>query len=157
MFHNSLLSQWFRDTPNDAVSPVGETSQSRCNRAARLPGPRRQKAPFHRKARALACHTRRREGFPRHRSRAGKNVSSSLQVRRTSNAPLVDGQRGGQAPALRKKTVLEPSRGTGSRATGTSRPGGLSYREESRPGGLSYQEGAGVARSPRRINTETEL
>ena len=31
VFHNSLLSNWFRDTPNDAVSPVGETSWSRCN------------------------------------------------------------------------------------------------------------------------------
>ena len=30
VFHNSLLSKWFRDTPNDAVSPVGETSWSRC-------------------------------------------------------------------------------------------------------------------------------
>ena len=31
---------------------VGETSRSRCNRAARPPGPRRQKAPLHRRARA---------------------------------------------------------------------------------------------------------
>ena len=31
VFHNSLLSKGSRDTLNDAVFPVGETSQSRCN------------------------------------------------------------------------------------------------------------------------------
>ena len=30
----------------NSFSPVGETSRSRCNMAARLSGPRRQKAPF---------------------------------------------------------------------------------------------------------------
>ena len=35
---------------------------------------------------------------------------------------------GDRPPHYDKKTVLEPSRGTGPRATGTSRPGGLSYR-----------------------------
>ena len=34
--------------------------------------------------------------------------------------------------------VIHRSRGTGPRATGTSRPGGLSYGEQLRPGGLSY-------------------
>ncbi len=47
---------------------VGETSRSRCNRAARLPGPRRQKVPLHRRAWALACHTRIRAGSPRQRA-----------------------------------------------------------------------------------------
>ena len=52
-FLQSLLSKWFRDTPNDFVSPVGETSWSR----------------FYRSAGALGCHTRIREGFPRDGSR----------------------------------------------------------------------------------------
>ena len=72
MFHNS------RNRPvtvarglSPAIVPVGETSWSRCNRAARLPGPRRQKAPLPRRAWALGCHTRIRAGFPRHAALAG--------------------------------------------------------------------------------------
>ena len=47
--------------------PVGETSRSRCNRAARLPGPRRQKAPLPRRAWALGC------------TRASERVSLAMQ------------------------------------------------------------------------------
>ena len=64
MFHKSpnVAGTAFRDLL------VGETSWSRCNRAVRLPGQRRQKASLHRRARALAgFHTRRRTGVPRHR------------------------------------------------------------------------------------------
>ena len=80
--------------------------------------------------------------------------------------PCNDGQRGGLSPALRKITppphrraracpspslahAQSNARGgnplgcacgiRGPRATGKSRPGGLSYREQSRPGGLSYR------------------
>ena len=35
VFHSSLLSKWFREIPNDSVSPVGETSWSRCARFSR--------------------------------------------------------------------------------------------------------------------------
>ena len=102
-----------------AMAPVGEPSWSRCNRAARRPGPRRQKAPLHRRARALA-------GFPRHRSRAkpcksGSPDSDPFVIRRsqTTKTPphrraracpspslAQSNNRGGQAPALRKKTSL---------------------------------------------------
>ena len=38
IFTTTVLSKWFRETLNDSVFPVGETSWSRCNRW--------QKAPF---------------------------------------------------------------------------------------------------------------
>ena len=44
-------------------------------------------------------------------------VSIDIKDLKDLRRHLDDGQRGGQAPALRKKTVLEPSRGTGPRAT----------------------------------------
>ena len=37
-FLRSLLSKWFRETPNDFVSPVGETSWSRFFQSVRRPG-----------------------------------------------------------------------------------------------------------------------
>ena len=74
-------------------------------------GPRAtiKNGPGYRGAWALACHTRMRAGSPRYASRI----------------PTIAGDR---PPRYMKITVLERSRGTGPRATGTSRPGGLSYR-----------------------------
>ena len=66
----------------------------------------------HRRAWALACHTRMRAGFPRQCPRN----------------PTIAGDR---PPRYGEKN--------GPRATGTSRPGGLSYRDASRLGGLSYR------------------
>ena len=104
-----------------------------------------KKRPPHRRARALACHTRRRAGFPRHRpctpTRAGDRpprygkkrhctvgrgpvprhrfaarpchpcrsgspehvCDQAITNYRWGNTPHDDGDRGGQAPALRKK------------------------------------------------------
>ena len=45
---------------------------------------------------------------------------------------------GDRPPRYDKKTVLEPSRGTGPRATGKSRPEVSPTEEPSRPGSLSY-------------------
>ena len=60
--------------PRDTVKKngellVGEPSRARYNRAARLPGARRQKTPF----------IVGRGPVPRHRSRYAKNVSGSLR------------------------------------------------------------------------------
>ena len=71
--------------PAGKRKPVGETSRSRCNRAARLPGPRRQKPLF---IVGLG---------PSDAIRASERVS--LAIVREFN------DRGGQAPALREKNV----------------------------------------------------
>ena len=162
VFPNSLLSKWFRDTPNDSVFPVGETSRSRCNRAARLPG-RRQKAPFivgrgpsHATraservslaiARARALQRSRRTGpratiknaplivgrgpVPRHRSRArpcksGSPDSDPFVIRRSQTT---DGETHIMTMEFAGETRSDARMASeGPRATGTSRPGGLSY------------------------------
>ena len=63
-------------------------------------GPRatvREKPSLYRRAWALACHTRMREGFPRHAALARETALVGVRFSRRSDA------RGGQAPALRKK------------------------------------------------------
>ena len=52
-------------------------------------------SPLHRRAWALGCHTRIREGFPRRASIAGEPALVCVRFSRRSN------DRGGQAPALR--------------------------------------------------------
>ena len=54
-FPNSLLSKWFRDTPNDSVSPVGETSRSRCSRSAGACPPRLLECADDGEGNPLAC------------------------------------------------------------------------------------------------------
>ena len=98
LFHNSLLSKWFRDTANDSVSSVRGIQRSRGT------GPRATvvKAALHRRARACpspslvesndhggqapALRLSRPPPFivgrgpvPRHASRCEKNVSCSLR------------------------------------------------------------------------------
>ena len=81
-------------------------------------GPRATiKKRLHRRAWALACHTRRREGFPRqrfaarvpHPCRSGSPDPDLFVIRRSQttdrgNTHWDDRQRGGQAPALRYRS-----------------------------------------------------
>ena len=64
---------------------------------ARLPGPRRQKALLHRRARALACHPRMRAGSPRHRPRnptiAGDRPPRYGNIETLLPAEIVTGRR----------------------------------------------------------------
>ena len=57
--------------------------------------------------------------------------------RQRPRKPTIAGDR---QPHYDEKTVLQRSRGTGNRATGTSRPGGRAYGIASRPGGRAYRK-----------------
>ena len=127
VFHNSL-SKGFRDTLNDAVSPVGETSRSRilpssCRRAYRGRGGRKPPCVVGLGPSHATAHAR---GFPSPVLALRKNVSCSLQVLKDlkrhrlpmDNAgdrpPRYDkkrflSHRGGQAPALREHRDREVS------------------------------------------------
>ena len=93
-----------------SMFPVGETSRSRCNKAA--------ESPLHCRARALACHTRMQAGFPRHRfavrphhlCRSGSPDPDLFVIRRSQTTELGLARR----PVLRAVVAW---RGTGPRPT----------------------------------------
>ena len=78
-------------------------------------------------------HATRACEVPRHRPRNSTIAGDRPPRYGTGSTVFSLNDRGGQAPALRDREhrlLVERSRGTGPRATGTSRSGSLSYREE---------------------------
>ena len=130
------------------------------DRGGQAPALREKTPPHHRRAWALACHTRMRAGFPRQRfaARPFTPVGQDRLILTRSGAGAPELQRWDQCLTVGRWARCLPVEGTslsrygGHRdqevyLTGTSlasRPGKRDARKKSRPGGLSYGEGIDI-------------